>query len=237
MRPATCSEKHGDDRANPWGRLLTALLAGLLAGLAHPEVAGAQPRPVVLTVHLLTVAREPVPQVEVRVIDAASDQRLAAGTTDGKGQVRFGGMPPTDVRVRLTGTLPDGTPLRHTRQDQRGIWVNLPAHDWLMDLRADVDGLVFPDLGLGNAGAPDAEVATALAAGALPPVYPTALVATTVPQSTPRLQVAQVSTAVPETAVSQAVAAPTTDVPGIAMLVALVGLIGGVVWGITRTSR
>ena len=191
-----------------------------------------------LTVQILTVEKQPVSQVSVRVIDAASDQRLAEGRTDGKGQVRFAEMPPTEVRVRLTGLLPNGTALRHTRQDQRGIWVTLPAHDWLMDLRADADGLVFPDLGLGNAGAPDAEAATALAADVLPTIYPTAPVATRVPPRTPlRLPVAQVPGTAPETAVSKAAAASTTEGAGIGLLVVLIGMIGGVVWAIAWSNR
>ena len=230
------------DDALAWGSLAMLLPALLLAGLICPLAVAAQPTPIVLTVQLLTVAREPVPGVEVSVVDAASDQRLAAGTTDGRGQARFGAMPPTEIRVRLTGRLADGTALRHTRQDQRGIWVNLPAHDWLMDLRADTDGLVFPDLGLGNAGAPDAGGATAIAAGTLATVYPTAPVATPIPPTaTPRSQATSVSAPAArlpdaaDTPVSRSMAGPPSDMPGIALLVVLVGVIGAVLWVSARS--
>ena len=222
--------------------LATLLPALLLAVLSHPVPVGSQPAPIVLTVQLLTVAREPVPEVAVSVVDAATDRPLAAGTTDGRGQARFDGMPPTEIRVRLTGRLADGTALRHTRQDQRGIWVNLPAHDWLMDLRADTDGLVFPDLGLGNAGAPDAGAATAIAAGTLATVYPTAPVASPVPgTATPRPQATSAPTVavrIPAAAnapVSHPSGAPTSDMPGVALLVVLVGMIGAVLWVSARS--
>ena len=156
---------------------LVILLLVFSATVVGASRAHAQSGQIVLTVRLLTVERAPVPGVLVEVIDAATNHLLARGTTDGQGKVRFSTVPPTEIRVRLLGTLPDGTTLRHTRQDQRGIWVNLPACAWLMDLRADADGLGFPDLGLGNCGAPDAGGATAIADGTLPTVYATASVA------------------------------------------------------------
>ncbi len=190
----------------------------------------AQGGPIVLTVQLLTVDRAPVPGVGVAVIDAAINHGLAQGTTDDRGQVRFPGLPPTEVRVRITGTLPDGTRLRHTRQDQAGIWVNLPGRDWLMDLRADSDGLIFPDLGLGNAGAPDAGAATAIAEGTLPSVFPTAPLATGMAHTATRRTEVTMPAPSAETYVSRAAAVPTSNRGGIALLVLLVGMIGGVLW-------
>ena len=223
---------------NPWHRRLRPwpVLALLLTLLGYPALVAAQSRPITLTVQLLTVAREPVAGVAVRVIDAASAQLLARGVTDISGQARFAAMAPTEVRVRLTGTLPDGTALRHTRQDRNGIWVSLPARDWVMDLRADTDGLVFPDLGLGNAGAPDAGAATAIAAGALPTVYPTAPGATRAPRtSVPRPQI--VPAPAPETAVSHSSTAPPSNALALVLLVGLVAALAGVVWVTRRTTR
>ena len=242
VKPPQGSVNNEQGHVWPSARLATLLPALLLAVLSHPVPVGSQPAPIVMTVQLLTVAREPVPEVAVSVVDAASDRPLAAGTTDSRGQARFDGMPPTEIRVRLTGRLADGTALRHTRQDQRGIWVQLPAHDWLMDLRADTDGLVFPDLGLGNAGAPDAGGATAIAAGTLATVYPTAPVATPIPPTaTPRSQATSVSAPAArlpdaaDTPVSRSMAGPPSDMPGIALLVVLVGVIGAVLWVSARS--
>jgi hypothetical protein len=137
----------------------------------------------------------------------------------------------TEVRVRLAGALADGTVLRHTRQDQRGIWVNLPARDWVMVLLADTDGLVFPDLGLDNAGAPDAGDATAIARGALPTVYPTAPVVTPVsPTSLPRSEIVQEPTDVPETGVHHSSLEPASNTSGVGLLMLLITMIAGVVW-------
>src|SRR3954454_4619737 len=88
---------------------------------------GAQTPSSMLTVRLRsTVGNRPVPHATVLVVDAASDQSLAQGRTDDHGEVRFAQMPPTEIRVRLSGVLPDGTALRRTPQDTNGIWVNLP---------------------------------------------------------------------------------------------------------------
>ncbi len=208
-----------------------ALTALLLAPGQAPNVV-AQAASIVLTVQLRTVMDVPVPNIVVRVVDAAADHVLAAGTTDGRGQARFPDMPAMEIRVLLAGTLPDGTTLRHTRQDQQGIWVDLPARDWVMDLRVDVDGLVFPDLGLGNAGAPDDGAATAIAANALPAVYPTArLAATAVARMPTPLQLSTtVPVRPPEPATSVSRSAATTDVAGLGLLLVLVGLIAGVAW-------
>ncbi len=218
-----CIWRHG------WLRTLAMLVLLASASSRGPGVIHAQARLIVLTVRLLTVDRMPVPGVAVAVIDAATDRRLLQGMTDDAGEVRFSSMPPTEIRVRLTGQLPDGTALRHTRQDSGGIWVHLPAHNWLMDLRADVDGLVFPDLGLGNAGAPDAGAATAIAEGTLPRAYATAPSATVLrPTVPPRADIAR--SAAEERDVARATAIPTSNAGGIALLTLLIGLLGGVLW-------
>lgn len=233
--------KHGYSQVQLGMLLLVAMPALLVVGSSQ-RTAGAQVLPIVLTVQLHTVTDAAVPGVMVRVVDAASDQALDEGTTNGRGQVRFAEMPPADIRVFITGALPDSTILRHTRQDQRGIWVNLPTHDWVMALRVDADGLIFPDLGLGNAGAPDAGAATAIAAGTLPTVYPTVpLVLSTPRTGTPRSEVVAVPTSVPRTVPPISVGAiqpptPASDFPGIALLVVLMAMIGGVVWMSARSK-
>ncbi len=219
--------QHGHSQIRMWMLLLATTLALLMAASTSPRVVRAQALPVVLTVQLHTVTDTVVPGITIQVIDAASDQTLAEGTTNGAGEARFAEMPPTEIRVRLSGKLPDGTVLRHTRQDQHGIWVNLPAHDWVMALRVDTDGLIFPDLGLGNAGAPDAGAATAIAEGTLPMIYPTAPVASPAPRTvTPRSEVVALPTSVPQTPPPT----PASDFPDIAVLVVLLAMIGGVLW-------
>src|SRR5215210_2900167 len=114
-------QQHPRYRSTPWWWLLLALVLVVAGDGAH-----AQPGPIVLTVQLRsTVGDTPVPNIAVRVIDAASSQLLAQGMTDRHGQARFAQVPPTEVRVSLSGALPDGTALRPTPQDTHGIWVNL----------------------------------------------------------------------------------------------------------------
>ena len=220
-----------------WPLGAALLLTLMPVFLSSPIQVRAQAEPVTLTVQCRTVADAPVPGVAVTVVDAPSGVVLAEGTTDGAGLVRFHDMPPAELRVRLVGSLPGGTALRHTRQDQGGIWVNLPTRDWVMDLRVDEDGLIFPDLGLGNAGAPDAAAATAIAEGTLPTIAPTTRRATTVPRTMlSPLPVVQPPTPAPQTGVAEASSMPTAQRAGMALLLLLLGMIGGVIWfGIRST--
>ena len=237
MTRQRCQPHPHPDMCWTWPLWVALLLALTPVFLSSPPQAGAQAEPVVLTVRCRTVADAPVPRVAVTVVDAPSDVVLAEGTTDGAGLVRFHDMPPTELRVRLVGSLPSGTALRHTRQDQGGIWVNLPTRDWVMDLRVDEDGLIFPDLGLGNAGAPDAAAATAIAEGTLPTIAPTTRLATTVPRTMlSPLPVVQPPAPAPQTDVSGASSMPTAQGAGMALLLLLLGMIGGVIWfGIRST--
>src|SRR3712207_5941681 len=111
-----------------WRRMLPVIaLPVLLLVLWQAPIVVAQVAPVVLTVQLRTVMDVPVPNIVVQVVDAATDHVLAVSTTDTRGQARFTEMPATEIRVLLSGMLPNGPALRHTRQDQQGIWANLPA--------------------------------------------------------------------------------------------------------------
>ena len=218
-----------------------------LLALLIPRATAAQAAPIVLTVQLRsTVADAPVPNIAVLVLDAASGQLLARGTTDRRGQLRFVQMPPTEVRVQLTGTLPDGTALRPTPQDSNGIWVNLPQRDWRMDLRVDTDGLVFPDLSAGSAGAPDAQDGIAVvptASGAAvhdtpATLYPTAPIAdgrTAIAGAHGTAAMAPASIpggrAAAGTDVSAAGSVPAaSNLSGGVLLALLLALIGGVLW-------
>lgn len=142
----------------PWAMLVALCFVALMV----PGSSRAQSQTMVLTVLVRDTLDQPLAGIEVRVIEAASGQPIAEGSTDGEGKLVLPTMPPAVVRVIVSGTLPNGTPLRLLGQDTRGIWVNLPNSDWLMDLRVDTDGTVFPDLGAASAGAVDGAEATAL---------------------------------------------------------------------------
>ncbi|MDQ5850857.1 MAG: hypothetical protein M3380_02070 [Chloroflexota bacterium] len=215
---------------------LSPVLAFLVAALAFPLPGGAQHGPITVVVQVLTTVGEPVPDVVVKVTDAATNQPLAEGTTDQRGRARLTTMPPTEIRVHLTGRLADGTPLRHTRQDQRGIWVNLPHRDWMMELRVDTDGLIFPDLGLGNAGAPDASAVTAIAEGTLPTIFPTAPLATVVPRTAPgQTAVVEDPRSAQQAADALPAPAPVRQEASMALLLLLIGAIGSVIWLMARS--
>lgn len=227
--------RRGSRFAQSWALLVAALLALLLATIYRAGVVDAQARPIALTVQVHTVVGDPVFHVGIWVFDAASGQLLAKETTDDRGQARFASVPPTEIRVRLNGALSNGIKLRHTRQDQEGIWVNLPARDWVMMLRVDSDGLVFPDLGLNSAGAPDAIDATAIAQGTLPTIYPTApMVAATAETASPTASVVQEPTDVRDTGVHRPTLQGTSNTSAIGLLMVLLTMIAGVVW---LTSR
>src|SRR3712207_2289786 len=100
------------------GQFAVIVLTALLLGLGRAPIVVAQAAPIMLTVQLRTVMDGPVPNIAVQVVDAAADHVLAEGRTDTRGQARFPDMSATEIRVLLAGMLPDGTALRHTRQDQ-----------------------------------------------------------------------------------------------------------------------
>lgn len=236
MSRAHHRDRLGIDWNDLWPILAALMLTLIPVLLSGPRSVGAQAGPMTLTVRCRTVADEPVPGVDITVFDAASDVMLVGGRTDDQGLIRFPDMPPAEVLVRLAGSLPDGTAFRHTRQDQRGIWVSLPDRDWVMELRVDTDGLVFPDLGLGNAGAPDGGAATAIAAGALAEVVPTVLPATSVlrPAARPSQRIPTPAPALQHSVADEA-GFPAFDITGIGVLVLLIGMIGSVVWIGTRS--
>lgn len=143
----------------PW----VILIALCFVTIMVPGSSRAQSQTMVLTVLLRDTLDQPLAGIEVRVIEAASGQPIAEGSTNQEGTLILPTMPPAVVRVIVSGTMPNGTPLRLVEQDTRGIWVKLPTSAWLMDLRVDTDGTVFPDLGAASAGAVDGVDETALA--------------------------------------------------------------------------
>ena len=240
------------DRRPSLPSLVFALVCTLWFGAADVS---AQTGPATLVVQLRTTAGFPVPNAQVQVVEAASNRNLVAGRTDERGQVRFPALTVTEVRVVIAGSLVNGTALKQMGQDASGIWLSLPASEWLMDLRVDDDGAVTPDLtGAGTSGAgPDALAhmpstgstpSTApIAEDTSPMVYPTARGETAEPRTAlPRPNVAGVPTTAArvrpsmDAGVSGSPAAPTSDRPGIALLAVLMGMIAGVVWLSSRNK-
>ena len=219
-------------------RVLLGLFAAVsLVCLTAPSV-GAQTS-MTLLVRLWTVEDAPVPAAEVRVIDARSDRLIVEAVTDSAGEARFEGLAAGEARVVITGRRPDGIPLQQDGQDARGIWVRLPARDWTMDLRADLDGAVFPDLGIDGGGAVDGEDATAIAQGTFAQSFPAAPRATTLP--TPRRAVVVSGGASSEHDITldgpghpPAASGQQPGFGGVALLVALAGLVGAVAAAIWR---
>lgn len=219
-------------------RVLLGLFVAISLVHMTPPTVGAQTT-MTLLVRLWTVEDAPVPAARVRVIDARSDRLIVEAGTDGAGEARFEGLAAGEVRVVITGRHPDGMPLQQDGQDTRGIWVRLPARDWTMDLRADLDGAVFPDLGIDGGGAVDGEDATAIAQGTFAQSFPAAPRATTLPE--PR-QVVVVSGATPSEhditldgpGHPPAASGQRPGFAGVALLVALAGLVAAVAAAIWR---
>jgi len=210
-----------------WPLLVLAGAIGL--ALLAPGAAAAQKTSITLVVRLWTTEDAPVPLARVQVIDAQSDRLINEGTTDGVGEARFAEMPVAEIRVVVSGRRPDGTPLHQVAQDARGIWVRLPARNWTMDLRADIDGAVFPDLGIAGGGAVDGLDATAIAQGVFE--LPTAPRATAFPPARTRQAIVVPAAAAlgPDLPadpreVSDATLRPGWDITGVALLVALGGI-------------
>lgn len=181
-------------------------------------------RPMTLTIRIWMVEDAPVTQVTVEILDARTGKAFASGTTDGDGQVRFEHLVPAPVRVSIRGVRPDGTPLMQVGQDQDGIWVKLPESDWVMELRVDVDGTVFP--ALDAVGAADGLDATAIANGTFGSI-PTS------PDTTLNMRVVTPSR-LTTTALAPQSTKPTVPgatnaqdallLPGVALLILLLGL-------------
>lgn len=228
MKISTMATRHADGigrrccQSTYTQRVLFVAAVMVLIGVSRGVSAQGQ---MTLSVVCRTVADAPLAGIVVTLYDAQRDATLAVATTQADGTVRFAGLPTQPVRVAVAGTLPDGTALRHTRQDGRGIWVNLPARDWRMTLRVDTDGLVFPDLGAADAGAPDAEAATAISEAVLGTVAALASSAV-LPRSVDVMSTTTSTSALPSTA--------TPERSGLLALLVLVATIGFVAWLLVR---
>lgn len=132
------------NRMPPAGRALLILVAVLVALAGH--TAAAQETAPDLTVTVRDADDNGIADVVVLVRDGGGSQVIARGvTTDAAGVATIAGVSLSEVRVAVQGALPDGTPLRQTGQDARGVALFLTFGPATLDLRVEPDGLVIPD--------------------------------------------------------------------------------------------
>ena len=121
------------------------VIISLLLALTAIAPALAQETPPALIVTLRDVTGAGVPGIAVVVTDRGGATILARGTTAADGRVVFGPLPTTDVRVQVTGKLPDGIALSLPGQDAPGVAVILGVPAVTLALRSEPDGTVRPD--------------------------------------------------------------------------------------------
>lgn len=128
----------------PWSllRLLTVILWALFD--AGHTISAQEETPPALTVTIRDVHGQGLPHVVIRIHDRSGQVVLSQLETDQDGQVRFATLPTSDIRVSVTGALPDGRMLQQIGQDSQGIPLVVSGPTQL-DLRSDADGLVLPD--------------------------------------------------------------------------------------------
>jgi hypothetical protein len=116
------------------------ILFVLLTRLFTPE-----PAPL-LTLTLRDAAGTPVSGVTVIVRDTSGQRELSRAITDADGLARIPTLPVTEVRVLVTGTLPDGTALALPGSDRDGIVIYLTGTPTTrLQWRVQADGMVTPD--------------------------------------------------------------------------------------------
>ena len=214
--------------------LLVSFVALLLALLA-PGVTLAQTTTPDLVVTLRDAAGASLAGLTVQVWAAADGPILAHGVTDAHGQATFAGLTVDQVRVTVSGALPDGTPLVHPGRDAAGITVFLGPPPTRLDLRVDPHGLIQPDPvtmidPLPNGPAIATQPAVAPQAG--PSMRPTTAFTLATPTPAPRLAGTSFAGAAPYPPVSRA-AAPAAIASPTATALSLLGwlAIGAVVAG------
>jgi hypothetical protein len=166
--------------------------------------------PHTLTVTLRDVDEAGIAGATITVRDEAGTLDLAHTTTDAQGSATLPYLTADVVRVTVSGTLADGTPLNQRGQDAHGIWLLLDAPLVQLDLRSERNGNILPDpTTMISADAPipaTLEVAT---------VAPTLAAATRVPTSAAieATELVGIPTAIPFAALPPADAPP--DAPTI----------------------
>ncbi len=123
--------------------LLRIILLGCALMLWEPR-AHAQQSPM-LTVVLLDEADAGVSGALVTVRSEDAHTTLAQATTDRAGHIEIAIPLPDVVRVAVSGTRPNGTPLRQVGQDAPGVWLRIDGQATQLDLRVEPTGDVIPD--------------------------------------------------------------------------------------------
>ena len=123
--------------------LFISLLVVWLA--VNGGVARAQPQPPDLIVTLRDVANAPLAGVTVTVRDSGGSHTLAQAATDVHGAATFANLMESQVRVAITGTLPNGTKLYQPGNDATGISLLLDPLPANLALRSAADGMIVPD--------------------------------------------------------------------------------------------
>jgi hypothetical protein len=126
-----------------WRLLLVSFCC--LSWVYWGSVAHAQIDPPMLTVSLHDLANAPIVGATVIVRDASGTSELARAATDTHGIATFAALTQDQVRVAVTGALPDGTRLYQVGADATGILLLLASRSTTLDLRSERDGLVLPD--------------------------------------------------------------------------------------------
>jgi hypothetical protein len=206
--------------------LFISLIVAWLA--VHGGVARAQTQPPDLTLMLHDVANTPLAGVMVTVRDASGTRDLARAATDAQGVVTVASLTEREVRVAITGTLPNGTKLYQPGNDAAGISLLLDRAPATLELRSTADGMIVPDPATMAAVEPGIPIATNVA------VIPTAPIASPIS--------AAQATAPTRAAVPQSAAPPSTEASGLASAqvsfgVVLLALLIGVGIGIVVLQR
>jgi hypothetical protein len=124
------------------------VLISCMVALAFPVAVSAQdstPTTPDLIVTVRDVSGAPLPGLTVQLHATSDTPVLSAARTDAQGQASFGNISVSQVRVRVSGTLPTGVQLAQPGEDAQGIAVFLGPPPTTLDLRVDADGMVLPD--------------------------------------------------------------------------------------------
>jgi hypothetical protein len=113
--------------------------------LCSVALAHAAASPHTLTVTLRDVDGTGIAGATITVRDEAGTLDLAHTTTDAQGRATLPDLTADVVRVAVSGTLTDGTPLNQRGQDAHGIWLLLDAPLVQLDLRSERNGAIIPD--------------------------------------------------------------------------------------------
>lgn len=119
--------------------------AALMLALLLPGVLRAQSGSPDLIVTVRDVAGSPLPGLRVQLHAEVGGPALADTITDALGQATFSGVTVAQVRVVVSGPLPDGTPLIHPDRDAAGIVLFLGPPPTRLDLRVEPSGMLVPD--------------------------------------------------------------------------------------------